>query len=55
MDTNMVKAPMSGTPLFMMTAIVIVPPNLSAKDWQSDLIDVGDEMNVDIEVFAYTG
>ncbi len=55
MDTNMVKAPMSGTPLFMMTAIVLVPPKLNIHEWQNDLINVGDELNVDIGVLPYTG
>ncbi|MBN2008177.1 transcriptional regulator [candidate division KSB1 bacterium] len=55
MDTSMMKAPMSGTPLFRMTAVIVVPPQLYVKDWQEDLINVGDEMNVDIEVSAYTG
>ncbi len=54
-DTNMVKAPMSGTPLFMMTAIVVVPPNLSSHDWQDNLKVIGDDLNIDIEVSPYTG
>ena len=54
MDTHMVKAPMSGTPLFMMDGIVIVPPHLK-NTWQDNLFDVGDELNVDIEISAYTG
>jgi glycine cleavage system transcriptional repressor len=54
MDTHMVKAPMSGTPLFMMDGIVVVPPNLKLT-WQDDLLDVGDELNLDISVAPYTG
>jgi glycine cleavage system transcriptional repressor len=55
MDTEMVEASMSGTPLFMMTAIVLVPPDLSYRALQDDLEMVGDDLNVDIEVSPYTG
>jgi glycine cleavage system transcriptional repressor len=55
MDTSMIKAPMSGTPLFMMTAVVVTPPSLRLKDWQDEIIHVGDEMNVDISVTPYKG
>ena len=55
MDTNMVQAPMSGTPLFTMTAIIIVPPKLSYHDWKDRLQEIGDEVNVTVEVSSYTG
>ena len=55
MDTGMVRAPMSGTPLFTMTAVVMAPPDLSYPGWGDDLADVGDRLNVDIEVSTYTG
>ena len=55
MDTGMVKAPMSGTPLFTMTATVMVPPNLSFSALRDDLILVGNELNVDIELSPYKG
>ncbi len=55
MDTGMVRAPMSGTPLFTMTAVVMAPPELSYPGWGDDLADVGDRLNVDIEVSTYTG
>jgi len=54
MDTDMLSAPMSGTPLFTMTAIVLVPPNLP-HDWRDDLEAVGDDLNVDTEVSPYKG
>lgn len=54
METHMVKAPMSGTPLFLMEGIVVVPPDLK-HSWVDELIDVGDELNVDIQVSPYTG
>lgn len=55
MDTGMVPAPMSGTPLFTMTAVVLVPPQLSFTEWRDDLEDVADGLNVDTEVTPYTG
>ncbi len=55
MDTNMVKAPVSGTPLFMMEATVLVPPNLTYHALEEDLDSVGNNLNVDINVTPYTG
>ena len=52
MDTGTVQAPVSGTPLFTMTALVVVPPNLPGQDWEAKLIDVGHRLNVDIKVSA---
>ena len=54
-ETNSAAAPMSGTLLFSMTAIVLVPPTLSYHSWREPLDDVGDRMNVSIEVSPYTG
>ncbi len=54
MDTSMVPAPMSGTPLFKMTAVVMAPPQLP-PDWREALLDVGDKLNVETEVSSYTG
>ena len=55
MDTGIVPAPMSGTLFFSMNAVVVVPPNLSNKDWQVDLDEVADQLNVEIKVLAYKG
>lgn len=55
MDTDMVKAPMSGTPLFVMSAIVLVPPKLSYHNLQNELEQLGDDLNVDIKFLPYTG
>lgn len=52
-DTNVVPAPMSGAPLFTMEAIVVVPPNLPKNKWQSELEEVADRLNVDLEVSVY--
>jgi glycine cleavage system regulatory protein len=38
-----------------MDAVVLVPPSSSHKDWQSELEDVADKLNVDIKVSAYKG
>jgi len=54
METNIVKAPISGTPLFTLTAIVFAPPEQS-HDWYDDLYTVGDDLNVDIEILPYKG
>ncbi|MBC8184652.1 transcriptional regulator [candidate division KSB1 bacterium] len=55
MDTNMVKAPMSGTPLFMMTAVILAPSDLSYQELQNDLKTIADELNMDINISSYTG
>lgn len=54
MDTNIVKAPISGTPLFTLAAIVFVPPKHS-HHWYEDLKTIADELNVDIEILPYKG
>ena len=55
MDTGMTYAPMSGTPLFTMTAIVVVPADLPYHNWRDELEAIGDSLNVDTEVSPYTG
>ena len=55
MDTNMVEAPMSGTPLFTMTAVIVVPPQRSYASLQHELEVIGDELNVDVGVLPYKG
>ena len=55
MDTSMFNAPMSGTPLFTMSAIVLVPPDLPFTEWRDDLEDVGNRLMVDTEAAPYTG
>ncbi len=54
MDTNTAAAAMSGAILFSMTAIVVVPPELSYPDWRHRLDEIGDTMNVNIEVSPHT-
>jgi glycine cleavage system transcriptional repressor len=55
LETNMVQAPMSGIPLFMMEAIVLAPPTLTLHDCQERLDEIGDQLNVEINVTPYTG
>lgn len=50
MDTSATPAPMSGTPLFMMKGIVLVPPKLNFHDWSDALEDIGDRLNVNVVV-----
>ncbi len=50
MDTGVTTAPMSGAPLFSMTALVAAPPALAGEDWQSPLRNVADRLNVDVRV-----
>jgi glycine cleavage system transcriptional repressor len=52
MTTEVVAAPMSGTPLFTMSAVVRVPPQLSFDDLREALEYVGDEVGVDTQVFT---
>ena len=55
MDTSMVSAPVSGTTLFMMHAIVYAPPNQPYRKWKEDLLKISETLNVDTEVSAYIG
>ena len=50
MDTGTRPAPVSGTPLFTMTALVAVPPSLEGQDWQSALEEVGQRLNVEVRM-----
>lgn len=50
MDTSSTPAPMSGTPLFMMKGVVLVPPKISFNDWSDALEEVRDTLNVNVKV-----
>jgi glycine cleavage system transcriptional repressor len=52
MDTEIRRAPISGAPLFAMSALVAAPPSLSGQDWQAALAEVGQRLNVDVKVSA---
>jgi glycine cleavage system transcriptional repressor len=49
-ETSTASAPVSGTPLFSMTAEVMVPPGLDEATWLSALDDAARQSNVDISV-----
>ena len=49
-ETGIDHAPVSGTPLFTMTAIVAVPPGLADREWQAPLREAGEALNVEIKV-----
>jgi len=51
-DSETTPAPLSGAPLFDMTAEVAVPPMLSGQDWQIGLETIGNQMNLEIRVVA---
>lgn len=55
MDTGLIEAPMSGTPLFTMSAVVLAPPELSYHELRDELATVGNSLNVDTEVSPYAG
>lgn len=50
MDTNSTPAPMSGTPLFTMKGVVLVPPKLNFHEWSDALEEIGDKLNVSVKV-----
>jgi glycine cleavage system regulatory protein len=50
MDTHVTQAPNTGTPLFSMHATVQAPPDLSLSQLRQNLIEVGDDLGVVIEV-----
>ena len=51
MNTEVTAAPMSGAPLFSMSAVVRVPRKLSISDLREALDFIGRELNVDTKVF----
>ena len=51
MHTEVSAAPMSGTPLFTMSAEVVVPPQLAVDDLREAMEFIGDEMGVDTKIF----
>jgi glycine cleavage system regulatory protein len=50
METEVVLAPISATPLFHMEAQINVPPGLPLSQLQANLERIGEELGVDIEV-----
>ena len=52
MDSETTPAPISGIPLFTMTAHIVVPPSLSGQGWEAGLESLGSRLNLEIGVFA---
>jgi glycine cleavage system transcriptional repressor len=50
MDTSSAPAPMSGTPLFTMKGVVLVPPHLNYHVLSDELEEIGDKLNVNVKV-----
>jgi glycine cleavage system transcriptional repressor len=50
MDAGTSLAPITGTPLFSMTALVAVPPDLPGQSWEAELQEVEHRLNVEIRV-----
>jgi glycine cleavage system transcriptional repressor len=50
MDSETTPAPISGVPLFTMTAEVAVPPGLAGDGWEAGLEDLSHHLNLEIRV-----
>jgi glycine cleavage system transcriptional repressor len=50
MSTEVVSAPVSGTPLFCMNAIVVVPSSLTESELRNEMTKIGSLENVEIKV-----
>jgi glycine cleavage system regulatory protein len=50
METEVVAAPMSATPLFHMEAYLDLPPSMTIDKLRENLLLIGDQLGVDIEV-----
>ncbi len=50
MDTGTSEASVSGTPLFHMTALVVVPPELPESEWIAQLQEAAADANVDVNI-----
>ena len=53
METELVPAPETGTPLFCMNAIVVVPDSMDAKKLNADLDAIAQEEAVEIDLAAF--
>ena len=49
-ETNVTKAPNTGTPLFSMVTEVAAPPTLTLHNLRDNLDELSDELGVDISV-----
>lgn len=51
-ESEATPASTSGVPLFSMSALVVVPPQLTGQGWEAGLEEIGGRMNLDVEVRA---
>ena len=49
-ESETTAAPVSGSPLFAMTALVIAPPTLAGHGWEAELQEIANRMNLEIRV-----
>jgi glycine cleavage system transcriptional repressor len=54
-DSETTAAPVSGSPLFAMTAQVVAPPTLAGPGWEAGLQEIADRMNLEIRVKSAHG
>jgi glycine cleavage system transcriptional repressor len=54
-ESESTPAPTSGSPLFSMSAEVVVPPSESGTGWEAGLEEIGGRLNLDITVSALRG
>ena len=50
METGVAEAPVSGAPLFWMSALVAAPPQLTEAGWIAQLHAAAEQSNVDVDV-----
>ena len=55
MNTDTTAAPMSGTPLFSMHAVILVSAQIAGHDWKDALYVIGETNNVTVEIETYRG
>jgi glycine cleavage system transcriptional repressor len=51
-DSETTPAPVSGSPLFAMTALVVAPPTLAGLGWEAGLEEIANRMNLEIRVLS---
>ena len=54
-DAHTTPAPMSGTQIFSMEAVILVPPERSFHEWSDKLEKVADSLNVTLDIEPYKG
>ena len=50
LESDVDNAPVTGTKLFSMKALIQVPPDLPTQKLRSSLMEIGEELGVDVEV-----